>query len=134
MGECALTDTRLMRCDADVNIALYPSQWLGYPASSSFAVLSLFLGSLIVHRTHTNIITIQLRLLCEAALYIHLYPCYFLCCIIFASCFSLTFCSVLFCVICANAAGFSITLSCECAYVIRSPPTQKSVPLSQRAR
>lgn len=46
--------------------------------------------------------------------------------------FFLTFCSVLFCVICVNVARFSITLSCECAYVIRSPPTQKSVPLPQR--
>lgn len=53
--------------------------------------------------------------------------------ILFCVLFFLTFCSVLFCVICVNAAGFSITLSCECAYVIRSPPTQKSVPLSQRA-
>lgn len=53
--------------------------------------------------------------------------------VLFCALFSLMFCSMLFCVICANAARFSITLSCECAYVIRSPPTQKSVPLSQRA-
>lgn len=53
--------------------------------------------------------------------------------VLFCVLFFLTFCSVLFCVICVNAVGFSITLSCECAYVIRSPPTQKSVPLSQRA-
>lgn len=52
--------------------------------------------------------------------------------VLFCALFFLMFCSVLFCVICANAARFSITLSCECAYVIRSPPTQKSVPLSQR--
>ncbi len=128
MGEYALPYTWLMWCDVDGNIILFS----GYPESSSYAVLSLFLGNPIVHRTHANIITIQFRGLCWLLqIYFGTRVIFFA--VLFCVLFSLTFCSVLFCVICANAAGFSITLSCECAYVIRSPPTQKSVPLSQRA-
>jgi len=112
--------------DAYVNISVYLSQVHGYSQPLFFAVLSLFLGNLIVHGTHTNITTIQFRVVCLAVLYTYF--------IFFAVLFFLMFCSVLFCVFCANADGFSISLSCECAYVIRSPPTQKSVPLSQRAR
>lgn len=121
-----------MWCGVNVNIALHFSLSHGYPASLSFAVLSLFLGNLIVHSTHTNIITIQFRVLCWLfQIYFGTHVIFFA--VLFCVLFFLTFCSVLFCVICVNAAGFSITLSCECAYVIRSPPTQKSVPLSQRA-
>lgn len=94
-------------------------------------VIALLLGNLISY-IYVIIITLQFRALCLLLqIYFGTHVISFA--VLFCALFSLMFCSVLFCVICANAARFSITLSCECAYVIRSPPTQKSVPLSQRA-
>lgn len=87
------------------------SQWHGYPKFLSFAVLSLFLGNLLAHSTHTNIITIQFWLLCWLfQIYFGTHVIFFA--VLFCFLFFLMFCSVLFCVICVNAAGFSITLSC----------------------
>lgn len=59
-----LSHTWPMWCGMDVNITFHFSLWHSYPKSLSFAVLSVFLGNFIVHRTHTNIISIQFRLLC----------------------------------------------------------------------
>lgn len=82
-----------------------------YPKSSSFAVLSPFLGNLLTHSAHMNIITIQYWLLCWLfQIYFGTHVIFFA--VLFCILFFLMFCSVLFCVIYVNAAGFSITLSC----------------------